>query len=365
MKHHGVSLGIITLRTLLCGLVWFLTFPVVSLKAAERPSARQRLAASQEAWQLSADRQQRRALEETAKDERQHMLSLLSQPRPWVKWLPLDSLPEGFELLPLLLSEGNTASRGSYTAGLWGLTEAVAMKYGLTISSNYDERLDPERATRAVVRYWRDLDRLYHSPWQTLLALVNTPAAYENAARRLRSRQFWDFADLPVLLYADFPRQWASLLYWAAYAPGSPAPLAEQDSALAEVCLSAPLSLALLCQQLPVQEVLFRQQNPCILSGDCLDAGSRIRLSPSQAVQFEEQQAVLYARTGERLDKEREARYKAARAAMVPLTYTVRSGDTLGAIARRYHVTLSDLMRWNQLRSDRIYIGQKLRIHKS
>ena len=43
--------------------------------------------------------------------------------------------------------------------------------------------------------------------------------------------------------------------------------------------------------------------------------------------------------------------------------YTVRSGDTLSHIARRYHVSVKQLRTWNHLRSDRLSIGQKIYIY--
>lgn len=45
------------------------------------------------------------------------------------------------------------------------------------------------------------------------------------------------------------------------------------------------------------------------------------------------------------------------------IIYTVKSGDTLSGIAKRYHVKVSDLKRWNNLRGDLIQINQKLRIY--
>lgn len=42
--------------------------------------------------------------------------------------------------------------------------------------------------------------------------------------------------------------------------------------------------------------------------------------------------------------------------------YTVKSGDTLSHIAVNYGVTVSNLKKWNNLSSDRIYVGQKLNI---
>ena len=42
--------------------------------------------------------------------------------------------------------------------------------------------------------------------------------------------------------------------------------------------------------------------------------------------------------------------------------HRVGRGDTLDAIAKRYAVTVNDLMRWNNLRSSRIYPGQQLAV---
>ncbi|QTC40458.1 LysM peptidoglycan-binding domain-containing protein [Bacillus sp. V3] len=41
-------------------------------------------------------------------------------------------------------------------------------------------------------------------------------------------------------------------------------------------------------------------------------------------------------------------------------TYTVQSGDTLSHIAVRYDVSVSQIKSWNGLKSDTIYVGQKL-----
>jgi LysM repeat protein len=43
-------------------------------------------------------------------------------------------------------------------------------------------------------------------------------------------------------------------------------------------------------------------------------------------------------------------------------TYTVKAGDTLSAIARRYGTTVQAIMRLNGLSSTRIYVGQRLLI---
>ena len=42
--------------------------------------------------------------------------------------------------------------------------------------------------------------------------------------------------------------------------------------------------------------------------------------------------------------------------------YTVRYGDTLSQIAVKYRTSVRKIKKWNGLRSDRIYSGQKLKI---
>ena len=46
-----------------------------------------------------------------------------------------------------------------------------------------------------------------------------------------------------------------------------------------------------------------------------------------------------------------------------PTYYTVRRGDTISGIATRYRVTWTQIRRWNNLRGDMIYPGQRLRLY--
>jgi membrane-bound lytic murein transglycosylase D len=45
-------------------------------------------------------------------------------------------------------------------------------------------------------------------------------------------------------------------------------------------------------------------------------------------------------------------------------THTVRSGDTLSALSRRYGVTVKEIQAWNGLKGERIDIGQRLKIKR-
>lgn len=44
-------------------------------------------------------------------------------------------------------------------------------------------------------------------------------------------------------------------------------------------------------------------------------------------------------------------------------TYTVKKGDTLSSIAKKYNTTYQNIMTWNQLKTTTIYIGQTLKVN--
>jgi LysM repeat protein len=45
-------------------------------------------------------------------------------------------------------------------------------------------------------------------------------------------------------------------------------------------------------------------------------------------------------------------------------TYTVRAGDSLGAIGRRHGCSVADLQAWNSLQTTVIHPGQTLKIRR-
>ena len=44
------------------------------------------------------------------------------------------------------------------------------------------------------------------------------------------------------------------------------------------------------------------------------------------------------------------------------IVHTVRSGETLSSIAKKYGVTAQDLQAWNNNGNKRIYVGQRLNV---
>ena len=46
-----------------------------------------------------------------------------------------------------------------------------------------------------------------------------------------------------------------------------------------------------------------------------------------------------------------------------PYLYEVKPGDSLGAVGKRFGVSIKELRRWNRLKSDVIYVGRKLKVY--
>jgi len=81
---------------------------------------------------------------------------------------------------------------------------------------------------------------------------------------------------------------------------------------------------------------------------------SRAAIAPTSE-QTQEAKQALTARNEESAAKKAEASADAK-------THTVEKGDTLGGIAKKYSVSVSDLRSWNGLKNDMVRLGQVLKV---
>ncbi|MBK8498216.1 MAG: transglycosylase SLT domain-containing protein [Flavobacteriales bacterium] len=88
-------------------------------------------------------------------------------------------IPKELKYLPMALSAMNTlAGSPNGEAGLWMLNYPVALRYGLNVTAERDERRDPHLATRAAVRYLKDLRAQYADPGLALMAFACGPPTW-------------------------------------------------------------------------------------------------------------------------------------------------------------------------------------------
>ena len=127
--------------------------------------------------------------------------------------LEANGVPPSLALLPVIESGFYPTARGRRgERGLWQLRRATARRFGLVVNAHRDDRLEPERATRAAARYLHVLYERY-GDWPLALAAYNAGEhRVDRALARDPEASFWNLAErgwLPRISREYVPRFFA------------------------------------------------------------------------------------------------------------------------------------------------------------
>ncbi len=263
--------------------------------------------------------------------------------------------------------------------GMWQFMYRTAINYGLKVDSYTDERMDPIQSVDAAARYFRDAYRIFGS-WPLAISAYNCGSGNVNKAiRRAGGRtDFWSVYDYLPRETRGYVPAMVGAMYAFRYA--NEYGLRPDPMALPVYVDTFHVHKNLHFRQ--ISEVLgiplddVRDLNPQYYTDIVPGSGSDevIRLPFSYSSAFLDMQDSIYRYKADVLFA---AKVQDGRETIggrpVPTSrggtgqwvyYKVKSGDSLGKIARKYHCTVRQLKTWNKLKSDRINIGQRLKVGK-
>ncbi len=280
-------------------------------------------------------------------------------------------MPYELKYLAVIESALNPKARSHASAvGLWQFMYSTGKIYDLHMNSYMDERMDPVKSTEAACQYLSFLYKIYNK-WDLALAAYNCgPGNVNRAIRRSGSKDgnYWDlYPYLPRETRGYVPAFIAVNYIMSNHSAHNIYPV-EPDITFFEtdtVHLKEPMKFSYLAETLDMDIESLRYLNPSYRQ-DYIPAYSNktsiLRLPHEKIGVFVNHEERLYAglnpaqeNDGTKLKKFTEDR----------IVYRVKSGDYLGRIAGRYNVSVSNLKRWNGLRSNNIRVGQRLVIYPS
>ena len=256
--------------------------------------------------------------------------------------------------------------------GLWQFMYQTGKMYGLNQNSYIDERMDPVKSTEAACRYLSYLHGLYDD-WNMALAAYNAgPGNVNKAIRRSGGKMnYWEIRRyLPRETQGYVPNFIAMSYMMTYYAEHNITPVIPTvyDFELDTVCLKSSVHMQSIDSLIGWSVEDIKMVNPIY------KLSYIPKTNPKQCINIPVDYVkdwVTFEDSLYRLDtvlfnlnpiKDGEkSNYTGP--ANEPIVHYVRSGESLSVIASKYGTSVNKLMEWNNLRSTRLKIGQKINIY--
>jgi membrane-bound lytic murein transglycosylase D len=284
-------------------------------------------------------------------------------------------LPLELRMLPVVESALLPTARSPVGAtGLWQFMYGTGKTYGLVQTTYVDERCDPVASTRAACRYLADLYKIY-GDWTLALAAYNCgPGNVNKAFKRAGegAKNYWD-------IYPYLPREtrdYVPSFIAATYAytfhkqhdiafSECPIPLAVDTVTVGRLMHFNQVSTTL---DVPIETL--RMLNPEYRQDiiPALDKPYSLVLPQRQIARYIDSEQTILGKDSLYLAQYlNPANIDQTRAILTATatTHRVKSGENLGSIARKYSVTVRQIINWNNLKNpNKLKIGQRLEIRK-
>lgn len=286
-------------------------------------------------------------------------------------------LPYELCYLPIIESALNPMAHShAGAAGLWQFMPSTGRLYGLEVNSLVDERRDPIKSTEAACMFLKSLYSTF-GDWNLAIAAYNCGPGNVNKAihRADGKRDFWSIYPflpketrgyLPIFIAAAYSINYADL-------HGICPEAIEMTMQTDTIQTNVRQHLLQISEILGIELDELRRLNPQYAK-DILPGGKTYSLClPADRVTdyIDQQEVILAYRADELINNRREeidlaqqTNLNGGYSVNGVTYYKIKNGDTLGAIAQKFHVTVKQIKAWNGLKSDNIRAGSTLKIGK-
>ncbi|MFT6722755.1 MAG: membrane-bound lytic murein transglycosylase D [Flavobacteriaceae bacterium] len=253
--------------------------------------------------------------------------------------------------------------------GLWQFMYGTGKMLGLEVNNYIDERQDPLKATKAAAVYLKKLYGMF-GDWNLALAAYNSgPGNVKKAIKRSGgSKNFWVVRNFLPKETAGYVPALITTMYLFEYASdhGLRAPIVALPPYILDTLhLKKGISFKQLSKALSLPVEAIFQLNPVYKLGIVPEIEGKkypIKLPSASIALFISIQDSIYAQVAAEMAASKKS-FPTIQTSGVPLSYRVKNGDYLGKIAGKYTLKISDIKKWNKLKSNHISIGQRLTLY--
>jgi len=289
-------------------------------------------------------------------------------------------------LISAVTSESNpTFIHTDGASGQWALSYAIAKKYNLTTNSYVDERRNPEKSSKSASQYFKDLNLIYMDWLKTLAAFRSGPINMNMAIHR--ANKSLDYNKIHQQLpseYQSITENYMAFWYiWNYYTEHKILPIKYKLPDTDTVQVQKEISLSSIAFQLNILEETLKQSNSELRIGIMPTSYNTtgLKLPKEKISEYHSKLLILFPpppidtivkdslllfnntaiKPPKEIENEDDDRPTVSNT-KVTIIYTVKKGDGMLLIADLFDCRVSDIRKWNGMKKDAIYSGQKLKI---
>jgi membrane-bound lytic murein transglycosylase D len=286
------------------------------------------------------------------------------------KYLDAYNIPLEMKYLAIVESALDPKAKSYVGAtGLWQFMYTTGLQYNLKVSSYVDERQNPVRATEAACKYLSDLYKIFQD-WDLVLAAYNSgPGNVLKAIKRSGGhKNYWNIRPYLPTETANYVPAFYATMYLFEYQ--------NEHNLIPEKPLIRHFETdTIQVKQLVTFEQIAAKTNLNFEMIQFLNPSYKLEIIPfiegkNYALRLPRKNTLRFIENEKNI-YELANTEAANREKPLPkyfelgkrIRYKVRSGDYLGKIANKFGVRVSDLKKWNRLKSTSLKIGQRLTVY--